>query len=90
MSWRIRENGAAGELVNVFLGGWGFIRVDSKKKKTTAAGFGVKAPLTTRSTELFTASDTLCLTSAAVPGLLSLFVNFRTSDMAPGWSESTS
>lgn len=37
--------------------------------------------LTTSSTVLLTASDTLCRTSAAVPGLLSLLVNFRTSDM---------
>lgn len=43
----------------------------------------IRAALTTRSTELRTASDTLCRTSAAVPGLLSRFVNFRTSDIAP-------
>lgn len=42
----------------------------------------IRAALTTRSTELRTASDTLCRTSAAVPGLLSRFVNFRTSDIA--------
>jgi len=31
--------------------------------------------------DVLTASDTLCLSSAAVPGLLNLFVNFRTSDI---------
>lgn len=55
----------------------------------TAAG-PQTAPLTTRSTVLLTASDTLCLTSAAVPGLLNLFVNFRTSDIVLLWLKSTS
>lgn len=49
----------------------------------------LRAPLTTRSTVVFTASDTLCRTSAAVPGLLNLLVNFRTSDMLPRWLKST-
>lgn len=37
--------------------------------------------LLTTAMDVLTASDTLCLSSAAVPGLLNLFVNFRTSDM---------
>lgn len=37
--------------------------------------------LLTTTTDVLTASDTLCLSSAAVPGLLSLLVNLRTSDM---------
>lgn len=40
----------------------------------------------TNTKELRTASETLCRSSAAVPGLLSRFVNFLTSDMAT-WSE---
>lgn len=40
-------------------------------------------PLTS-TTELRTASDTLCRSSAAVPGLLSRLVNLRTSAMAAG------
>lgn len=47
----------------------------------TAASRRAPHGLTTRSTVVFTASDTLCRTSAAVPGLLNLLVNFRTSDM---------
>lgn len=58
----------------------------AKKKKKTAT---LWAPLTTRSTEVFTASDTLWRTSAAVPGLLNLLVNFRTSVMLPRWLKST-
>lgn len=46
--------------------------------------------LTTRSTVLLTASDTLCRTSAAVPGLLNLLVNFRTSDIVRHELKSTS
>ena len=37
--------------------------------------------LLTTITDVRTASDTLCRTSAAVPGLLSRLVNFRTSDI---------
>ena len=40
--------------------------------------------LLTTITDVRTASDTLCRTSAAVPGLLSRLVNFRTSDIVPG------